>query len=127
MYINTFSCCGNLTADPDLLQYGKNSYVKFTIALNKPRQNKPMYLDCIAWANLSSSIAEFCAKGQEVYLCGELDIGSYIDSNNITRKSISLKVKEFSIGRTSRTNPNPTICLPKPRRPYISQDREKLS
>ncbi len=126
MYINNYQCCGNLVADPDLRDHNGNPYAKFTVALNKPKQERPIYIDCIAWSNIGAAIAEFCRKGQEVYLCGEIDVGSYVDSNNVTRKSISLKVREFSVGRSPRADadPNPAAVVPKPRRPWVSQSRE---
>ena len=126
MYINNLQICGNLVADPDLRDHNGNPYAKFTVALNKPKQERPIYIDCIAWNNVGASIAEYCRKGQEVYLCGEIDVSSYIDSNGITRKSISLKVREFSVGRNPRPEPRPAsvVPVPKPRRPGISQRRE---
>jgi len=125
MYINNFQCCGNLVADPDLKDHDGNPYAKFTIALNKPKQERPMYLDCIAWSNLGAGIGDYCHKGQEVYLCGELLIGSYVDKNGTNRKSISLKVKEFSVGRNSSSEQKSTVVsVPKPTRPWVPQRRE---
>ena len=126
MYINNYQCCGNLVADPDLRDHNGNPYAKFTVALNKPKQERPIYIDCIAWSSVGAAIGEFCRKGQEVYLSGEIDGGSYVDGNGVTRKSISLKVREFSVGRSPRVEaaPNPVVSVPKPRRPWISQKRE---
>ena len=126
MYINNYQCCGNLVADPGLFDHKGNPYAKFTVALNKPKQEKPIYIDCIAWGAVGAAVAEFCRKGQEVYLCGEIDVGSYTDSKDVTRKSISLKVREFSVGRSPRAEMNsaPAVSVPKPRRPWVSQRRE---
>ncbi len=126
MYINNFQCCGNLVADPDLRDHNGNPYAKFTLALNKPKQERPIYVDCIAWGSTGAGIAEYCRKGQEVYLCGEIDVSSYVDGNGVTRKSISLKVREFSVGRSPRSEPRPASAtsIPKPRRPWVSQRRE---
>ncbi len=126
MYINNYQCCGNLVADPDLRDHNGNPYAKFTIALNKPKQERPIYIDCIAWSNIGAAIGEFCRKGQEVYLSGEIDIKSYNDSKGVTRKSTSLKVREFSAGRSPRAgmDPSPTVSVPKPGRPWVSQRRE---
>ncbi len=120
MYINNFSCCGNLVADPDLRDHNGNPYVKFTVALNKPKQERPIYIDCVGWGRVGTGIGEYCRKGQEVYLCGEIDVNSYVDNNGITRKAISLKVKEFSIGRSARSDTRPATAasIPKPRRPW---------
>jgi single-stranded DNA-binding protein len=123
MYINTYQCCGNLVANPQLLEHRGGPYAKFTIALNKPKQERPIYIDCIAWGNLGVNITEYCRKGQEIYVCGEIDVGSYVDSNGITRKAVSLKVREFSAGPSRREN-QPAAAVPKPKRPWASQDRE---
>lgn len=126
MYVNQFSCCGNLVADPDLRDHKGNPYAKFTVALNKPKQDRPIYIDCVAWGTVGAALVEFCRKGQEVYLCGEIDVKSYADKKDITRKSISLKVREFSAGRNPRpeTNPGTTVSVPKPPRPWVAQRRE---
>ena len=126
MYINNYHCCGNLVADPDLRNHNGNPYAKFTVALNKPKQERPIYIDCVAWGTIGTALVEFCRKGQEVYLCGEIDVGSYTDKKDVTRKSISLKVREFSVGRNPRAEANPgtTVSVPKPPRPWVAQRRE---
>lgn len=125
MYVNCFQCCGNLVADPEPKDHKGNPFAKFTIALNKPKQEKPMYLDCVAWGNIGSGIVDYCRKGQEVYLNGELVIGSYTDREGVKRKSIALKVKEFSVGRTAFLEDKPeTVTVPKPRHPWVGQSRE---
>lgn len=126
MYINSYHCCGNLVADPDLRDHHGNPYAKFTVALNKPKQDRPIYIDCVAWSNIGAAVAEFCRKGQEVYLSGEIDVGSYVDKDGITRKSISLKVREFSVGHRPRSDveSSPVVSVPKPRRPEVLQRRE---
>jgi single-stranded DNA-binding protein len=110
-------------SDPDLLEHNGNPYAKFTVALNKPKQDRPIYIDCVAWGSIGAGVAEYCRKGQEVYLCGEINVGSYVDSNGVTRKSISLKVREFSAGRSSRSGAA-AVAVPKPKRPWVSQRRE---
>lgn len=105
MYINSFQGCGNLVADPELHYYETTPYTKFTLALNKPRADRPIYIDCIAWGKAGEIIVEYYRKGQEMYASGELDIRSYSDREGITRKSITLKIKEFSGGRTPASGP----------------------
>lgn len=126
MYVNNYQCCGNLVAAPVLREHNGSPYAKFTVALNKPKQDRPIYIDCIAWSNIGATIAEYCEKGQEVYLSGEIDVSSYVDSNGVTRKSVSLKVREFSMGRNPRltTRPAAAAAVPKPKRPWITQRRE---
>ncbi len=117
MYVNNYQCCGNLVADPDLKDYRGTAYAKFTIALNKPKAEKPIYIPCIAWGSVGSAIAEYCGKGQEVSLCGEIEISSYTDKQGITRQSTSLKVREFSAGRNPR---NMVAEVPRPSVPKLS-------
>ncbi len=123
MYVNNYQCCGNLVANPDLKDYRGTPYAKFTVALNKPKAERPIYISCIAWGNVGSTIAEYCSKGQEIYLCGEIEISSYTDKQGVARQSTSLKVREFSAGR----NPKSLIIgVPRPSVPNLpSRDSQR--
>lgn len=113
-----------MVADPDYRDHKGNPFAKFTIALNKPKQERPMYLDCVAWGSIGSSIVDYCRKGQEVYLNGELLISTYTDKEGTNRKSFTLKVKEFSLnGLAPRGEKPAAAAVPKPR-PWASQGRE---
>jgi len=126
MYVNLFTCCGRLVADPDLRDHQGSAYAKFSVALNKPRA-ETMYLDCIAWGQPGSFLAQYARKGQEVSLVGELDLHNYTDQQGVRRKSITLNVRECSLGALPRAE-EPVVrevLIPRPQPPEMPQGRGK--
>ena len=124
MYVNKFMFCGHLVNDPVLFDYNGSPGARFVVALNKPRSDRAIYIKCVAWRDQASVIAQYCRKGQEIHVGGEVDINSYVDSEGVTRKDFSVTVKEFSMGRI----PNETVReveIPKPRIPL--ELKEELS
>lgn len=115
MYVNHFLCCGRLVATPEMRDHKGSSYAKFSIALNKPK-SETVYLDCIAWGQSGSFLAQYARKGQEVFLSGELDIHSYEDKQGVRRRSLTLAVKECSLGSPPReegTAPIREVSIPR--------------
>ena len=116
MYANSCNFVGRLVADPQLDQTRPaNPRVTFTIALNKPNRPQAMYLNCVAWGPRALAIAEYYCKGQLLSVSGEMEFGSYIGSDGITRKSVSLIVEKFSGGERRHTTEGAVV--PRPRLP----------
>lgn len=111
-YVNNYQCCGNLTSEPALSEHGGQPYTKFVLALNKPGQKKPTYVDCIAWGDLSLRIVDHCTRGTEVFLSGELETSNYVDARGSHHKSTSLRIEKFSISKRGRGEAE--VALPKP-------------
>jgi single-strand DNA-binding protein len=94
------SCCisGRLTASPETAytQAG-TAYVKFSIASNyyagKGNDSGVSFIDCIAWGKLSEIVGEYCAKGTQVFLSGEVRQQRWDDKNTgKTRSRIEIVV-----------------------------------
>lgn len=111
-YVNNYQCCGNLTADPILDEYNRIPFAKFVVALNKPGQKKPVYVDCVIWGDLALKVVDYCIRGTEVFLSGEIETGNYVDARGSHHKSTSLRVEKFSI--TKRGKEEAEVKLPNP-------------
>ena len=115
MYANNCIFIGRLVSDPSLVQGEAEDRVNFTLALNPPGKNSPMYLSCVAWNDTAHHIVSVCGKGCEVSVQGELDISTYTEKKQpqVKRKSFSLKVNNFSVG-TRSTKVKAAVKLPNP-------------
>lgn len=96
--INVCSLSGRLTATPETAytQAG-TSYVKFSIASNyyagKGNDAGVSFIDCIAWGKLAEIVGEYCAKGTQVFLSGEIRQQRWDDKNTgKTRSRIEVVV-----------------------------------
>jgi len=97
MYLNHFTGCGRVVAAPVIRNSGGSPYAKFSVALNKA-VGKTMYLECIAWAERANFIMEHLVQGHEILVSGELDLHTYTDAHGGRQKSITLIVRDFSLG-----------------------------
>jgi len=116
MYANNCNFVGRLVGDPQLDQSRPaNPRVTFTIALNKPKKPQAMYINCVAWGPKAMAIAEYYRKGQLMSVSGEMEFGSYVGSDGVTRKSVSLWIEKFSGGE--RKSASVGAAVPRPRPP----------
>lgn len=102
MYINNIQVCGNLVADPALDYYHGSPFTKFVLALNPPKKEKTYYIECIAWQGRASTIHQYCQKGQELFVSGEIETRTWTDKNGMNHKSTTLVVEKFSLGKLPR-------------------------
>ena len=52
-------------------------WTKFTLAVDKyvkDKENKTIFVDCVAFAHTANYIAKYCHKGQLITIQGELDV-----------------------------------------------------
>ena len=84
--MNSVNISGNLTRDPELRQTKAGSAVlSFTVAVNERKKNQqtgqwedvPNYVDCIAFGNYASALANLISKGSKVAVSGRLHYSSW--------------------------------------------------
>lgn len=79
--MNVFSAIGRLTKDIELKQTANGKYyTRFTLAIRRDKENAD-FINCVAWNKTAEMIADFCEKGQQIGINGELRSGSYEDNN----------------------------------------------
>lgn len=76
---NTLTISGRLTRDPELKQTNNGTtYCKFSIASNRSVKqgndwkDEPGFFDCVAWKHSADFLVKHGAKGDTVYIVGEL-------------------------------------------------------
>ena len=120
LVLNRVTFIGRLTADPDPPKRLKNDsrVIRFPFVVNKiPRKDtngkylpdpNPMYIDCEAFTNptdryqLVDIIAEYCARGQQLYIEGELTFKQWQDKKGQPRSKHILTVKHIQMFETER-------------------------
>ena len=66
-YLNQFHCIGNLVADPELKQAGKNKVCKFRIAVNNPHNESALFFYIDVWGKEGEKCM-MLKKGSQVFI-----------------------------------------------------------
>lgn len=103
--LNKVMLIGRLTKDPDevrVLPNTGNKVIKFSFAVGRSRKNQqtgqwendpnPLYIDCEAFSRgemtrVVDVIANFCRKGSQVYIEGELKLDKWTDKTTGVERS----------------------------------------
>lgn len=97
--MNTWNGMGRFTADPELktTKSGK-AVTTFCIAVpkNYSRDEKPNFIDCVAWEKRAETICKNFRKGKMIAISGELETRMYEDKQGKTRKAVEVRVEKFS-------------------------------
>jgi single-strand DNA-binding protein len=96
--VNRVVLTGNLTRDPELRTTPSGTSVaKLRVAVNSRRksasgdwEDKPNFLDVIAWGARSEAAAEHLAKGSPVAVDGRLDWREWETSEGSKRQSVEI-------------------------------------
>lgn len=98
--MNKIFLIGNLTRDPESgTTQGGVSYVRFTIAVNRPYINSAGervadYFEIIAWRTLADRCAKYLFKGSKVGINGSVQRRQYEDRDGIKRTSFDVVADE---------------------------------
>lgn len=90
MNINKATIIGRLTRDPEVRTTpGGQSVVNFSLATTYTwkdkggqKQEKPEYHNIVAWGKRGEVIAQYCTKGQELFVEGRLETRSWDDKDS---------------------------------------------
>ena len=91
---------GRLTAKPNLRCTELNkSYVRFSIAVNRPKQEngeqEADFINCISWGKQAEVIAKYFDKGTPILINGRIRVDNYIDKDGNKRTNTDVVVEEF--------------------------------
>lgn len=88
---------GRLTADPELknTQSGVN-VLSFSIAVNRrfSKEKEVDFINCQAWRSTAEFIGKYFVKGQEILICGSLQVRKWDDENGNKRYATEVIVDE---------------------------------
>ena len=87
--LNQFNCIGRLTRDPELkYTQGGTAVTSFSLAINRTykqndeKKQETCFIDVTAWGRMGEVIAQFIAKGAQVFITGRLQLDKWQDRNS---------------------------------------------
>ena len=103
--LNQVTLIGNLTRDPETrqMQGGGDSVTACGIAMNKQwttdggeKRESVTFVDFEIWGKKGETFAQYCKKGKQVCVVGELKLDEW-DDRETGQKRSKLKVRAFNI------------------------------
>lgn len=122
-YVNNYQCCGRVTKEPQIDPSG-SFRIKFTIALNRPGQQRAFYIDCVGWGGIAERLAEAIQRGTEIFVSGEIETSSFQDGRGSWHKATSLRVEKYSITEGAKENIR-EAKLRSPHPPYAARQEPR--
>ncbi len=88
---NNCQFIGRLGKDPELTVTPNGKPVtKFSLAVDQGKDQKPMWLNIVAWENLAEIVEKYALKGMQVFVQGKLVMRPYRDKSGVDRQSIDI-------------------------------------
>jgi len=106
MNLNKVTLIGRITQDLELKTTPTGKEVlSFSIATNQTwkdqsgqKQEKTDFHNIVAWGNQASTLAQYCVKGQEMYVEGKLETRSWDDADGKKNYRTEVKLDKFEFG-----------------------------
>ena len=102
--VNKVILIGNLTRDPDSRELPSGSVVvEFGMAINRKWKGKGgdgeevCFVDCTAWGRTGEVIAEYCHKGEPIYVEGRLKLDSWEGRDGTKRSKLGVVVENMQL------------------------------
>jgi single-strand DNA-binding protein len=124
--LNRTIIVGRLTRDPELKYTPAGTAVaSFSLAVGKTfsqngqKKEQTSFFNCIAWAKLGETIAEYCKKGHRIGVEGQLQQRRWEDQEGNKKSVVEIVVSniQFLQGRqegqqTEQSQPQPEPAMP---------------
>jgi single-strand DNA-binding protein len=108
--LNNLSITGRFTRNPEMKQVAGKSLANFSIAVSKGGKGKEevSYFDCIAWEKTADLINQYCSKGKQVNITGELKQDRWEkDGQKFSRVSIVVRQIQLLGSKDDQQEPTP--------------------
>ena len=130
--LNKVMLIGNLTRDPELRYIPSGAAVcEFGLAINRKwkgkdggaAQEETCFVDCVAWARAAEVIAEYCHKGDPLYVEGRLQLDTWEARDGAKRSKLRVVIENFQLlggrkgGDAGEPRPAPARAEPAKRAP----------
>jgi len=101
--VNKSILVGNVTAQPELNHTrGGTAVTNFSLATNESYkdangewQEKAQFHNVTAWGKQAELICDLVVKGQQMYVEGSINYGSYENNEGHTVRTTEIKLREF--------------------------------
>jgi single-strand DNA-binding protein len=92
---------GRLTNDVEVKEVGENKVVNFTLAVqrtykNKDGENEADFINCSVWGTTAENLKNYCSKGSQVAVKGQLVTSSYEDKDGNKRYKTEVRVDHIT-------------------------------
>ena len=111
--LNHITIMGRLTRDPELRRTGSGIAVtSFTIAVDRDYAGKDSseretdFIDCVAWRQTGEFVDKYFAKGRMAVVSGRLQIRSWKDKDEKTRRTAEVVADNVYFGDSKQDAPN---------------------
>lgn len=104
---------GRITSDLELRKTpaGKSA-CSFTLACDKPNkkqlesEGKPSadFIRMVAWGKTAELLCQYCGKGTQLFVDGDIVAGSYVDNNGKTQFTTEVNVREVKFLSQGKNN-----------------------
>ena len=95
--LNSVNLIGRVTKDIEVRKTQSNkSVIRFTLAIDRGRDQKASFIECQAWEGRADTIAKYVQKGNIVHISGEIINNSY-EKDNIKHYSYLVLVTGFTL------------------------------
>ena len=101
--MNRVELKGRLTKDVEIVTSKKDKKQKIArISLAVPRkfqskegEKETDFFDCVAFGKLGEVIEKYCKKGQEIIVCGNIQINNYENEKGEKKKITNIIIEDF--------------------------------
>lgn len=69
----------------------------FTIAAHPRGKSRPLYMKCVAWAEVAEVVAEYIDTGKLVVAVGSLTPIEWLDKDGVARESVEMTVDTIKV------------------------------
>lgn len=97
--LNQCNIIGRLVEQPELRQGGQTAMCNFTLANGWKTKEKDgvEYIRCVSYGRTAEVIAEYCVKGQQLFISGRQTTRKYDDKQGVTRYSTEIVVDRMQM------------------------------
>src|SRR5437016_4114475 len=111
--LNSCNFIGRLGKDPDFnITTGGKTVAKFSLAVDQGKDQKPMWLNVVAWDRLAEIVEKYAEKGMQVFVQGRLQIRAYEDKTGVNRQAIDIVASTVQLLDKRETRSTPATATP---------------
>ena len=106
--MNKVILMGRLTANPELKHTQNNlPVVNFTLAVNRPyvkqgQERQADFIDIVCWRSTAEFVSRYFTKGQQVAVCGSLQVRNWQDQQGNKRRSYEVVAEDVYFADSKR-------------------------
>ncbi len=103
--LNKVMLIGRITKDMELKKSPQNlSVINFSLACDSGKNGNPDYINCVAWRQSAEFLADYCGKGDLIYVEGAIKTRSYENKSGQKVYVTEVQCSEVKLLAKKKTN-----------------------